>query len=284
MTIEVHKVHDALSAEIKGVDLSQDLDDETFAAIHRAHLDHGVLLFRDQDLTPEQHKAFSLRFGPPEIHVVSWYRLPGHPEIIVVSNKKDEDGKPLGLEDAGRYWHSDMSYLPEPALGSILYAREVPPTGGNTLFAGMHAAFDALSDDRKEQLAKMRAIHHFGSRWYREKDKAGIRPKMTKEEEDKTPPVDHPLIRTHPENGRKSIYAGGFCMGVVGMEQDDALEFLDELEEFMTQPQFVYTHEWRVGDVVFWDNRCTMHHAQPYDAKAHTRHMHRTTIKGDVPV
>lgn len=284
MTIEVHPLHEALGAEVRGVDLSRDIAPEDFKAIHRAHLDHGILLFRDQDLTPEQHKGFSLRFGPPEIHVVSWYRLPGHPEIIVVSNKKDADGKPLGLEDAGRYWHSDMSYLPAPALGSILYAREVPPTGGDTKFAGMHAAFDALPADRKAQLSKMRAIHHFGSRWYREKDKAGIRPPMTKEEEEKTPPVDHPIIRTHPENGRKSIYAGGFTMGVVGMEQEAALAFLDELEAFMTQPQFVYTHQWRAGDVVFWDNRCTMHHATNYDAKNHTRHMHRTTIKGDKPL
>ena len=284
MTIEVHPLHDALGAEVRGVDLSRDIAPEDFKAIHRAHLDHGILLFRDQDLTQEQHKGFSLRFGPPEIHVVSWYRLPGHPEIIVVSNKKDADGKPLGLEDAGRYWHSDMSYLPAPALGSILYAREVPPTGGDTKFAGMHAAFDALPADRKAQLSKMRAIHHFGSRWYREKDKAGIRPPMTKEEEEKTPPVDHPIIRTHPENGRKSIYAGGFTMGVVGMEQEAALEFLDELEAFVSQPQFVYTHQWRAGDVVFWDNRCTMHHATNYDAKNHTRHMHRTTIKGDKPV
>jgi taurine dioxygenase len=284
MTIEVYPLHDALGAEVRGVDLSRDIAPEDFKAIHRAHLDHGILLFRDQDLTPEQHKGFSLRFGPPEIHVVSWYRLPGHPEIIVVSNKKGADGKPLGLEDAGRYWHSDMSYLPTPALGSILYAREVPPTGGDTKFAGMHAAFDALPADRKAQLSKMRAIHHFGSRWYREKDKAGIRPPMTKEEEEKTPPVDHPIIRTHPENGRKSIYAGGFTMGVVGMEQEAALEFLDELEAFVSQPQFVYTHQWRAGDVVFWDNRCTMHHATNYDAKNHTRHIHRTTIKGDKPV
>lgn len=283
MSMEVRPIHQAFGAEVRGVDLSKSLDDETFKAVHRAHLDHGLLLFRDQDLTPEQHKAFSLRFGAPEIHVVSWYRLPGHPEIIVVSNKKDADGKPLGLEDAGRYWHSDMSYLPTPALGSILYALEVPPSGGDTMFASMHAAFDALPDSRKEELSKMRAIHHFGSRWYREKDKAGIRPPMTKEEEEETPPVDHPIIRTHPENGRKSIYAGGFTMGVVGMEQEPALEFLDELEAYMTQDQFVYRHQWQAGDVVFWDNRCTMHHATPYDPK-HTRHMHRTTIKGDVPV
>ena len=284
MTVEVHPLTGALGAEIKGVDLSKPLDEDDFKAIHRAHLDHGIILFRDQELTPEQHKAFSLRFGPPEIHVVAWYQMREHPEIMIVSNKKDENGNPVGLEDAGRYWHSDMSYLARPALGSILLAREVPPVGGDTMFAGMHAAFDALPDARKEQLSKMRAIHHFGSRWYREKDKAGIRPKMTKEEEDKTPPVDHPIIRTHPETGRKSIYAGGFCMGVVGMEQAEALEFLDELEDFMTQPQFLYTHQWRAGDVVFWDNRCTMHHATMYDSKKYTRHMHRTTIKGDKPV
>jgi taurine dioxygenase len=283
MTLEIVPLHQVFGAEVRGVDLSKPLDADDFATVHRAHLDHGIVLFRDQHLTPDQHKAFSLRFGPAEIHVVSWYRLPDHPEIIVVSNKKSADGKPLGLEDAGRYWHSDMSYLPTPALGSILFAHEVPPTGGDTMFASMHAAFDALPNARKEELFKMRAIHHFGSRWYREKDKAGIRPPMTKEEEEKTPPVDHPMIRTHPENGLKSIYAGGFAMGIVGMAQEPALEFLDELESYMTQPQFVYTHQWRAGDVVFWDNRCVMHHATPYDQN-YTRHMHRSTIKGDVPV
>ncbi len=284
MTVAVEPLSESVGAEVIGVDLSQPIDGETFAAIHQAHLDHSVIIFRGQHLTPEQHISFSSRFGDFEIHVMEQFLLPGHPELLVISNDKKETGEPAGIEDAGRYWHSDLSYLKAPSLGSMLYAIEVPPEGGNTMFAGMYAACDALAPARRDELGSMRAVHHFASRWLREKDKAGVRPPMSEEQLAKTPPVDHPIIRTHPESGRQSIFAGGFCTGVVGMGEEEGLAFVDELTAFSTQPQFIYAHEWRAGDLVFWDNRCAMHHATDYDSSKYRRHMLRTTLKGDTPV
>ena len=282
MTINARPLSDALGAEIEGVDLAQPLDDETFAAVHSAYLEHQVIVFRSQSLTPDQHVAFSRRFGDLEIHVMAQFLLPGHPEVLVISNDKKPDGEAAGIEDAGRYWHSDLSYLPQPSLGSILYGIEVPPEGGDTMFAGMYAAHDALAPSRRDELADKRAIHHFGSRWSKEKNKAGVRPTMSKAQTNKTPPVDHPIIRTHPETGRKALYGGGFCIGVVGMEDDGGRELVEDLTDFATQPEFIFTHTWRAGDVVFWDNRCVMHHATVFDTK-HRRYMNRTTIKGDTP-
>ena len=283
MAIKVEPLAQSLGAEIRGVDLSQPLDDATFGAIHQAHLDYSVIVFRGQRLEPEQQIAFSGRFGNFEIHVMSQFLRPGHPEILVISNDKNEAGDAVGIEDAGRYWHSDLSYLPEPSLGSLLYAIEVPPEGGDTKFASMYAAYDALSDSRREELSGLRASHHFASRWLREIDKAGVRPPMSDEQLAKTPPVDHPIVRTHPESGRKSIFAGGFCTGVAGMGADEGLAFVDDLTAFSTQEQFIYTHKWQAGDLVFWDNRCAMHHATDYDSAKYRRHMNRTTIKGDAP-
>ncbi len=284
MTVLVEQLAESVGAEVSGVDLSRPLEAGDLSAIRKAHLDLSVVVFRDQRLTPEQHIAFSSHFGDFEIHVMAQFLLPGHPEVLVISNDKNDAGEAIGIEDAGRYWHSDLSYLKEPSLGSMLYAVEVPPEGGNTMFAGMYAAYDALPGARREELAGLRATHHFASRWLREKDKAGVRPPMSDEQLAQTPPVDHPIVRTHPETGRKSIFAGGFCTGVAGMGEEEGLAFVDELTAFSTQPQFTYTHEWRVGDLVFWDNRCAMHHATDYDSSKYRRHMLRTTIKGDTPV
>ena len=150
------------------------------------------------------------------------------------------------------------------------------------MFASMYAAYDAMTDERRQQLAPLRARHFFAARWEGEKNKAGVRPAMTPEQIAKTPPVDHPVIRTHPESGRKALYAGGFATGIIGWEQEAGRSLLDEITSFSTQPQFVYTHRWQAGDLVFWDNRSTMHHARSYDSQ-YRRHMHRTTIRGDKP-
>ena len=182
-------------AEITGIDLAQPLDEPTFARIKAAHLEHGVVVFRDQHLTPEQHIAFSSRFGALQIHPMSQFNLDGHPEILLVSNDRHPDGRPVGIADAGRYWHSDMSYLPMPALGSMLYARAIPAEGGDTLFADMTAAYQALAPDMKAKLTRLKAVHHFGSRWMREQQKSGLRPPQTKEELERNPPSAHPLVR-----------------------------------------------------------------------------------------
>jgi len=258
------------------VDLAR-LSDAEFNQIRTAHLEHGVLVFRDQELTPEEHVAFSRRFGPLQVHPMMQFNLEGAPEILMVSSDRHPDGRPKGIADAGRYWHTDMSYMPEPALGSLLYARAIPDEGGDTMFCDMTAACRDLPADKREILLKAKAIHHFASRWPRE-SKAGMRPQQTKEEQDRNPPVEHPMIRTHPDTGEPAIYAGGFVVSIKNAPE----EMLGWVNDWVAQPKYVYRHKWRLHDLVFWDNRRVMHHATPYP-ETQRRHMHRTTVKGSAP-
>jgi taurine dioxygenase len=279
---EVRRLGRTFFAEVVGLDLARPLDDATFARVKAAHLEHGVLVFRDQELTPEQHIAFSRRFGPLQIHPMGQFNLEGAPEILLVSNDRHADGRPVGIADAGRYWHTDMSYMKEPALGSMLYARAIPAEGGDTMFCDMTAACRDLPPEKRAALVRHAAIHHFASRWAREAQKAGLRPAQSKEEQDRNPPVEHPMLRTHPETGEPAIYAGGFAVGVAGLAPEEAEALLDWVEQWVTQPAYVYRHRWRLHDLVFWDNRRVMHHATEYPAQLR-RHMHRTTVKGNAP-
>ena len=274
--MKVRRLGQTFFAEVTDVDLAR-LDDATFAEVRKAHLEHGVVVFRDQELTPEQHIAFSARFGPLQVHPMMQFNLEGAPEILMVSSDRHPDGRPKGIADAGRYWHTDMSYMPEPALGSLLYARAIPSEGGDTMFCDMTAACRDLPADKRAALLKARAIHHFASRWARE-SKAGMRPQQTKEEQDRNPPVEHPMIRTHPETGEPAIYAGGFVVSI----KNAPAEQLGWVNDWVAQPKYVYRHKWRLHDLVFWDNRRVMHHATPYP-ETQRRHMHRTTIKGNAP-
>ena len=276
--MKVRRLGQTFFAEVTGVDLAGPLDDRTFAEIRKAHLEHGVVVFRDQELTPGQHIAFSARFGPLQVHPMMQFNLEGAPEILMVSSDRHPDGRPKGIADAGRYWHTDMSYMAEPALGSLLYARAIPDEGGDTMFCDMTAACRDLPPDKKEILLSARAIHHFASRWARESAKAGMRPQQTKEEQDRNPPVEHPMIRTHPETGEPAIYAGGFVVSIKNAPE----ELLAWVNDWVAQPKYVYRHKWRLHDLVFWDNRRVMHHATPYP-ESQRRHMHRTTIKGSAP-
>jgi len=276
--MKVRRLGQTFFAEVTGVDLAGPLDDRTFAEIRKAHLEHGVVVFRDQELTPGQHIAFSARFGPLQVHPMMQFNLEGAPEILMVSSDRHPDGRPKGIADAGRYWHTDMSYMAEPALGSLLYARAIPDEGGDTMFCDMAAACRDLPPDKKEILLSARAIHHFASRWARESAKAGMRPQQTKEEQDRNPPVEHPMIRTHPETGEPAIYAGGFVVSIKNAPE----ELLAWVNDWVAQPKYVYRHKWRLHDLVFWDNRRVMHHATPYP-ETQRRHMHRTTIKGSAP-
>lgn len=280
---KINKLHPALAVEIEGIDLASQNDYACISFIRKTLVENNVIVLRSQKLTPAQQISISSKFGPLAVHIVSQFNMDNFPEILILSNDKNTKGESVGIEDAGRYWHTDMSYLAKPSLGSILYAIEVPAYGGDTMFASMYSAYDALPGFRKKELSNLRAIHYFASRWEGEKNKSSIRPSMTKEQIEKTPPVDHPLIRTHPENGRKAIYAGGFTVGILDFDTKKAKQLLEELTLFSTQKQFVYRHKWQAGDIVFWDNRSTMHHALPYDNK-YRRHMHRTTVKGDKPV
>lgn len=283
MSLEIRPLSGALGAEIIGADV-RDLSDEDFDRIHQAHLDHCVIVLRDQHLSPEQHMAFSRRFGALDQQVLDQYSLPEHREVLVLSNKA-ENGKPLGLPDGGRRWHTDMSYNDLPPLGSLLYGLEVPPEGGNTKFANMYSAYEALPESTRQRVATLRGIHDYRRHYKQANEKSGgKRAQLTEKQVASLNPAVHPIVRTHPETERKALYVDeGHTIGIEGMDDDEAGPLLAELCAHCIRPEFVYSHEWRQYDVVFWDNRCVLHQAQPYDQEKYVRHMHRTTVKGDRP-
>lgn len=266
MRFEIRPLSDALGAEVIGLDVSRPLDDAAFAAVHRAHLDHLVLVFRDQRLTPQQHIDFSKRFGPLDAHPSQGgAHLPGFPDILVVSTKR-ENGKDVGVRNAGPTWHSDLAYRDRPALGSMLYALELPDSGGDTGFANMARAYDALPRRLKDAAGEKRAL--FSST--RNTSLHAL----------------HPVFRTHPETGRKSVFVNPqLTAGIDGMDAAEAATLLAEIYDHCRKPEFVYWHKWRSGDLTFWDNRCVLHIADHtrLDDPAYIRHMHRTTIAGDAP-
>jgi len=281
--MKVQPLSPVMGAEVTDIDLSTMPDDATFAAIHQALLDHLVLVFRNQRLTPAEHVAFSERFGELMVHVKAEYLLPDQPEVLVLSNKKHPDGRPMGFEDAGRYWHSDMSYVDEPPLGSLLHAIEIPPEKGDTLYCNMYLAYEELPDATKQRLVGLQAAHSYLAS-FEGKTKSGYaRDTLTEEQKAQLAEVTHPVVRTHPETGRKALYVNpGFTVRLVGLPEDEGAALLDELLVHASRPEFQFRHVWQPHDLVFWDNRCTMHHATTYDTQ-YTRHMHRTTVKGDRP-
>lgn len=281
MPFDIKPLADTLGAEITGLDLSQPLDDETFAAVHQAHLDHLVLVFRNQTLTPPQHIAFSQRFGPLDIHPADDAVLPDFPEILLVSTRR-EGGKYVGLPDGGPKWHSDISYREMPSLGSMLYGIEIPDQGGNTGFANMYMAYDTLPEHLKQAIDGKRGVFLAG----RNNAKQTFRKTLSQAQKDRTPPVTHPIIRTHPETGRKSVFANEqHTIAIEGLPEDESDAILGELFAHCAQPHFTYFHAWRPGDLTFWDNRCALHIADltRLDDPGYIRHTHRTTIQGDAP-
>lgn len=272
-----------LGGEIVGLDLSKPLSDDTFTAIRNAFLEAQVLVFRNQhDLTPEQHVAFSRRFGELQIHVLKEFHLPGHPEILVVSNVV-ENGRKIGLGDAGRYWHSDLSYVAEPSLGSLLHAQELPEEEGDTIFANMYLAYEELPKEIKQRIASRRAIHSYTLKYDALRALSNARNPLTEEQKAQVPPQSHPVVRTHPETGRKALFVSeGFTARIEGIPEAESEELLKYLFSHSTQPAFTYRHRWEPGDLVFWDNRCTIHLATGCPS-GQRRTLYRTTVKGDVP-
>ena len=277
----------ALGAEISGVDLSQALDERTFGDIVDALHAHEVIVFRNQDLTPEQHVAFSRRFGALEHHVRQDRCRPGYPEIFVVSNII-ENGKPIGSQDAGFFWHSDLCYAQQPSRASLFYAREVPMQDGSprgdTMFSSMTAVFEALPEERKRQLEGRQAINSYNHGYSRAR-KSGPRPELTEEQKRKTPDIAHPAVRRHPYTGKKCLFVNeGYTTHFVDMDAAESAAVLLELFEMIKSPRFVYRHRWQVGDFLIWDNCATQHCAVIDYELPQRRRMERTTLTGTVPV
>jgi len=285
MPIPVTKCDAALGAEI-GFDLSKPIDEPTFRELERIFHNNIVVFFRGQHLTEEQHIAFSRRFGELEVHIVKKYLLPGYPEILLVSNIKNEAGEHIGLADAGFTWHSDVSYRKAPSRCSLLYAKEVPRDEngtvlGDTVFANCIAAYEALPAAMKRRLDGLKAIHRYSAR---RRIENSPRPKLTAAQLAETPDVAHPIVRTHPHTGRRAIYVtAGECVGIEGMPDDEALDLIAELDSHCVKPEFRYRHRWREGDLVMWDNASAMHLAICDYALPQRRLMHRTTVIGGVP-
>lgn len=280
--VQVRRFDAPLGAEVIGLDLAQPLPDADFARIHRAHLDHHVLVFRDQRITPQQQIHFSRRFGPLQIHVLHQFQLPGHPEILVVSNIV-ENGQPIGLGDAGHYWHSDLSYVERPSLGSMLHAQELPAEGGDTLFADMHRAWDTLPDALKRAVEGRRAEHSYLAKYEELRARSPWRPKLSDEQVAKVRPVLHPVVRSHPETGRKALFVNEhFTTRIEGLPEDESRELLAQLFAHSVLPEHIYRHRWLAHDMVFWDNRSVMHLAAGCPEHLRRR-LNRTTIEGDLP-
>ncbi|WP_044564477.1 TauD/TfdA family dioxygenase [Azospirillum sp. B4] len=282
---EIREIPGVLGAEVIGLDLSRPLPEPDFRRIRRTLAERQVVVVRGQaDLTPEQHIAFSRRFGPLEIHIQHHFHLPGHPEILVVSNVI-EDGRPIGLADAGRYWHSDLSYMALPSLGSLLHAREIPEDAGDTLFASLAAAYDALPVETQRRLQGLTAVHSYAARNRAQQAVTGaLRPGLTAEQEARVPPVVHPVVRAHPETGRPSLFISeGFTTRIVELPEEESAALLAELFAHSIQDRFIYRHRWRPDDLVIWDNRQGIHLATGVPP-AVRRTLYRTTVQGDKPV
>jgi len=273
-----------LGAEVLGLDLSRPLGDADFARLHRAHLDHHVVVFRDQRITPRQHIDFSRRFGPLQIHVLKNFQLADHPEILVVSNIKDASGQPIGLGDAGHFWHSDLSYKERPSLGSLLHAQELPGEGGDTLFADQHAAYDALPAALRRVIGPLRAEHSYLAKYEELRARNPWRPALTPAQIAEVAPAVHPVVRTHPETGRRALFVNEhFTTRIVGLPEDESRALLAELFAAAIRPELVYRHVWRPHDLVFWDNRSVQHLAAG-TPDSERRKLYRTTVEGDLPL
>ena len=282
--MKVNRLSNVLGAEVTGIDVSK-IDDAIFYAIHEAFLEHLIIVFRDQDLDPEPHIEFSQRFGEVEVHLATDHLHPDTDKVMLVSNKQ-VDGHYIGAVSAGDYWHSDLSCQARPNLASFLHAKELPAEGGDTGFCNQYAALETLPDDLRQQIDGRNGIHTFN----RMRNPRVKVPEMHKDDAkmryaDRAPPDGiHPIVRTHPETGRKALYVSHrFTVGIENMPDEESRPILDAIFEHQLNGELIYRHKWRLGDLVMWDNRCTTHHAYGGIPAGQIRHMHRTSLIGDVP-
>jgi taurine dioxygenase len=279
--LETHRIAGSLGAEVEGVDLSADLSDEVLAEVRAALLDNLVIFFRNQSLTPERQLAFARRWG--EIHLHPFMEgMPDHPEILEIVKR------PTDKRNFGGSWHTDQMFSPRPAMGTILYAKQVPSAGGDTMFSNQYLAFESLSDGMKRLCSSLRAVCYgenrekYGGKSRKEfyADKIGMKAKDPGADVQTT--SVHPLVRTHPETGRKALYIGGHVQHFEDMTREESRPLIDFLMQHSHRPEFTCRFRWETGSLAFWDNRCTQHFAIN-DYPAETRIMHRITVCGDTP-
>lgn len=276
--LSIKELRPGFVAEISGVDLANTNERELQAVVEAFH-HHGSIVLRDQNLNPEQFRQFSRAFGELEGHTLQDFTLPDFPEIYVLSNRI-ENGRPVGAHNDGVNWHTDYAYKEEPVMCTMLYSISVPDEEGDTLLADQCAAYDALPDDRKAFLDTLFMQHSY--EWLMANRKTGQK-HVEQSVLDENPDVVHPLIRTHPVTGRKALWVSGGTRGFVGMDQAESFRLIDELVDYVTEDRFLYRHKWRKGDVLVWDNRCTLHRGTFFDDQRYIREMHRMWVKGDKP-
>jgi taurine dioxygenase len=274
----------SLGARIEGIDLAQPLSDPDFRAILRALGAHGVLCFPRQTCDVAPFASFGRRFGELEVNVANTHHAPGHPEVMILSNMRDAEGRPLGLSDAGQGWHTDMSYSRDIALANILHAQRVPVRNGKPLgqtqFRDMHAAYDDLPDSLKHRLEGRTATHDFAKFWDMMHARPGsARPPLTQAQRERKPPVSQPIFRRHPITGRMVLYANpGYTMHIDGMDKQESGEILDFLFRHQERAEYLHAHHWTEGDVLMWDNIGTVHNAVADYLPVEPRYMRRMQV------
>ena len=269
-----------LGAEVSGLELSLDLDDAEFHALYQAFLRYQVLLFPPQDLPPGNQVAFARRFGEVQVHVMNQYHADGYPELYRLSNL-DRNGNPSGHHpDRGTLaWHTDGSWQRVTGQATIIYGEVMPQSGGETHFCDMYCAYERLSPSWKKRIAGLRAVHNLD---FSRNRRHGEDP-LTDAQRLARPPVDHPIVRTHPQTGRKCLFLGDHAEYVLGLPYDEGRGLIEELNALAVHADLTYEHRWKARELLVWDNRCVMHRATPYDAASEGRVIRRCTVLGETP-
>jgi taurine dioxygenase len=278
---EIRPLTPRFGAEIVGLDLARPLDGAAFMDVYQAFLDYRLLLFRDQRLPKPAQVGFARHFGEVQVHIMNQYHNAEFPELYTLTNL-GPDGKPTGRHpDRGTmYWHTDGSWSKVTGQATMLYVEVAPGQGGGTEWADMYGAYELLAPEEKARLAGLRAVHDLN---FSRTRRHGEDP-MTEEQRRQKPPVDHPIVRTHAETGRKCLFLGDHASHILGWPYEEGRAFVEDLNARMIRSEIVYSHSWRPGDFVVWDNRCLLHRARPYDTQHEPRVIRRCTILGEVPV
>ena len=274
----------ALGIEVRDFDVSRPVDDAASAALGQLVADHGVLLFRNQRIDAETHIAFSRRFGTLQEVAQKQYQMPGKPLIYVIGNVV-ENGRQVSDPSVGRLWHSDQSFLPNPAIGSLLYGVECPPQGADTLFANMYRAYETLPADLRTLIDGLHAVHSFSEYYEELRHRDPSQPELTDTRRSLYPDVIHPLVRRNPLSGRKALYINpGYATRIVELPEDEGRDLMDLLNAHSRSEELVYAHKWQAGDLLFWNNLAVNHKGTEFDSERFVRRMHRTTVAGNAAI